>query len=89
MRNVGTVLNGSVAWCAEIGVGTIHVAATDEAGFHHAREVAHAHGGWMLRESGAPNDDGYAQTSPAATFPASGWSIPASYDHATSGERAA
>jgi FAD/FMN-containing dehydrogenase len=64
VRTIGTVLNGSVAWCAELGVGTIHVAASDEAGFLHAREVAHAHGGWMLRESGAPDDDGYGQPLP-------------------------
>jgi glycolate oxidase FAD binding subunit len=68
VRKVGNVLNGSpksaVAWCAEMGVGTIHVAASDEAGFLHAREVAHAHGGWMLRESGAPDDDGYGQPLP-------------------------
>jgi hypothetical protein len=64
VRTVGTVLNGSVAWCAEINVGTIHVAADDEAGFVHAREVAHAHGGWMLREAGVPADDGYGQPLP-------------------------
>jgi glycolate oxidase FAD binding subunit len=64
VRKVGTVLNGSVAWCAELGIGTIHVAAADEAGFTHAREVAHAHGGWMLREAGFPTDDGYGQPLP-------------------------
>jgi glycolate oxidase FAD binding subunit len=64
VRKVGTVLNGSVAWCAELGVGTIHVAATDQAGFVHAREIAHAHGGWMLREAGAPADDGYGRPLP-------------------------
>lgn len=64
VRKVGTVLNGSVAWCAELGVGTMHVAAEDEAGFTHARAIAHAHNGWMLRETGAPNDDGYGQALP-------------------------
>jgi glycolate oxidase FAD binding subunit len=51
---------GDLRWCAELGVGTIHVAADDAAALARARSVAHAHGGWMLREAGgAVDDDGY------------------------------
>ena len=42
-------------WLAEVGVGTVHVAADDPAGLAHARDVAHAHDGWLLREAGAPD----------------------------------
>ena len=39
-------------WCAELGVGTVHVAADDATRARGARAVAHAHGGWLLREAG-------------------------------------
>ncbi len=50
-------------------MGTIHV-ATDSAGsLTHARTVAHAHGGWMLREAGGePDDDGYGCPLPNAAL---------------------
>jgi glycolate oxidase FAD binding subunit len=48
-----------VRWLAEVGVGTVHVAADAAAGLVAAREVASAHGGWLLREAGAPGVDGY------------------------------
>jgi glycolate oxidase FAD binding subunit len=48
-----------VRWMAEIGVGTIHVAADAVDEFTAARAVAEAAGGWLLREAGAPGVDGY------------------------------
>ena len=46
-----------VQWTAELGVGTVHVAADDAAALGPAREAAHAGGGWLLREAGAPDLD--------------------------------
>jgi FAD/FMN-containing dehydrogenase len=46
-------------WCAEIGVGTVHVAGDDAAVISGARTIAHAHGGWLLREAGAAGTDGF------------------------------
>jgi len=42
-----------------VGVGTVHVAADDPAGLVAARAVATKHGGWLLREAGAPGIDGF------------------------------
>ena len=47
------------AWLAEVGVGTVHVAADNEAALAAARAAAAAHGGWLLREAGAPGLDGF------------------------------
>jgi glycolate oxidase FAD binding subunit len=67
VRDCARALDGSVRWCAELGVGTIHVAVDAVEGFVHARTVAHAHGGWMLREAGGPvDDDGYGCALPNA-----------------------
>jgi glycolate oxidase FAD binding subunit len=57
VRDVGRALNGDVRWCAELGVGTVHVAADDAAALSAARAIAHAHDGWMLREAGGTADD--------------------------------
>ncbi len=58
-------LPASVRWCAELGVGTVHVAADSLDGFAAARACAHAHDGWMLREVGGdPGDDGYGRPLP-------------------------
>jgi glycolate oxidase FAD binding subunit len=46
-------------WLAEVGVGTVHVAADEPAGLVAARAVATDHGGWLLREAGALGVDGY------------------------------
>jgi glycolate dehydrogenase FAD-binding subunit len=54
---VGAALGGSVAWCAELGVGTVHVACDSVDAFVSARRIAEANGGWMLRERGGPADD--------------------------------
>ncbi len=50
-----------VRWLAEVGVGTVHVAADDEATLAAARDAATARSGWMLREAGAPNLDGFGR----------------------------
>ncbi|MGQ0804819.1 MAG: FAD-binding oxidoreductase [Actinomycetota bacterium] len=39
-------------WVAEIGVGTVHVAADSGAPIARARAAAEAQGGWLLREQG-------------------------------------
>ena len=65
VRSVGIALDGRVRWCAELGVGTVHVGADEPAGLAHARSVATAHGGWMLREAGgAHDDDGFGRALP-------------------------
>jgi glycolate oxidase FAD binding subunit len=53
-----------VAWLAEVGVGTVHVAAADPAGLVAARAAASAHEGWLLREAGAPRVDGFGGPPP-------------------------
>ncbi len=60
-------LAADVRWCAELGIGTIHVAADSAPALLSARAAAHAHGGWMLREAGGPtDDDGYGIPLPNA-----------------------
>jgi len=60
VRACAQALDARVRWCAEIGVGTLHVATDEASGLAHARSVAQVHGGWMLREAGgAPDDDGF------------------------------
>jgi glycolate oxidase FAD binding subunit len=67
VRECSSALGARVRWCAELGVGTVHVAADEEAALLHARSVAHDHGGWMLREAGGPaDDDGYGCPLPNA-----------------------
>jgi FAD/FMN-containing dehydrogenase len=68
VRACALALADDVRWCAELGVGTIHVAAGAAGALASARAVAHAHGGWMLREAGgAADDDGYGCPLPNAT----------------------
>lgn len=55
-----------VAWTAELGVGTVHVATDTESTLDRARSVATAHGGWLLREAGAPTLDPFGVDVPAA-----------------------
>jgi glycolate oxidase FAD binding subunit len=50
---------------AEHGVGTVHVATDDVASLAAARDVAHAHDGWLLREAGASGLDPFGQDLPA------------------------
>lgn len=53
-------------WIAEIGVGTVHVAADDPLALAGARDAAGTHGGWLLREAGAPDLDPFGTAFPAA-----------------------
>jgi FAD/FMN-containing dehydrogenase len=53
-------------WLAEVGVGTVHVAADDEATLAAARAAATQCGGWLLREAGAPGLDGFGRAMPNA-----------------------
>jgi len=50
---------------AEHGVGTVHVATTDAPRLADARALAHAHGGWLLREAGAPDLEPFGVDLPA------------------------
>jgi glycolate oxidase FAD binding subunit len=53
-------------WCAELGVGTVHVAGDDASVLAGARAVARAHGGWLLREAGGADLDGFGCDLPNA-----------------------
>ena len=53
-------------WLAEVGVGTVHVACDTEAALAATRAAAHAGGGWMLRERGAPGLSGFGRELPGA-----------------------
>ena len=55
-----------IRWCAELGVGTVHVAGDDPAVLTGARAVAHEHDGWLLRESGGGALDGFGRALPNA-----------------------
>lgn len=55
---------------AEHGVGTVHVATDDEHTLASARRTAERHGGWLLREAGAPDLDPFGATFPAAALQA-------------------
>jgi FAD/FMN-containing dehydrogenase len=65
IRACARALPVDVVWCAELGVGTIHVATDRADALERARTVAHAHAGWLLREAGgSPDDDGYGRPLP-------------------------
>jgi len=53
-------------WCAELGVGTVHVAGDDASVLAAARRIAHEHDGWMLREAGGDDLDGFGIPLPNA-----------------------
>jgi hypothetical protein len=53
-----------VRWLAEVGVGTVHVAADDPAALAAARAAAIDAEGWLLREAGAPALDGFGAPPP-------------------------
>ncbi len=55
-------------WCGELGVGTVHVAADESAVIARARTIAHDLGGWLLREAGAPDLDGFGVDIPNAAL---------------------
>jgi glycolate oxidase FAD binding subunit len=66
LRDLGSALDrvDGLRWLAEVGVGTVHVAAHAPDGLVAARRAAVAHDGWLLRESGAPGVDGYGEPPP-------------------------
>jgi glycolate oxidase FAD binding subunit len=66
VREIAPALNrvDGLLWLAEIGVGTVHVAADSPETLLAARRVAIAHDGWLLREKGAPGVDGYGAPPP-------------------------
>jgi FAD/FMN-containing dehydrogenase len=66
LRELGPALDeiDGVRWLAEVGVGTVHVAAAQSDGLVAARAVATAHEGWLLREAGAPGVSGYGRELP-------------------------
>ena len=69
VADCAAALGADVGWCAEIGVGTVHVAADDADALARARSTAHAYGGWMLREAGGdPDDDGFGVALPNAVL---------------------
>jgi len=51
---------------AEVGVGTVHVSATAAPDLTRARSLAARHGGWLLREAGAPDLDPFGVDLPNA-----------------------
>jgi glycolate oxidase FAD binding subunit len=67
VRELAPALDAAaVRWLAEVGVGTVHVAADDEAALARARAAAESAAGWMLREAGAPGLDGFGIALPNA-----------------------
>ena len=53
-----------VRWCAELGVGTIHVATDTATALRRARDTADAHGGWLFREAGGDGMDPFGRELP-------------------------
>jgi glycolate oxidase FAD binding subunit len=69
VKECARALPPDARWCAELGVGTIHVACDSGATLSAARAVAHAHGGWLLREAGGEaGDDGFGRPLPNAAL---------------------
>jgi glycolate oxidase FAD binding subunit len=63
---VTSALDGT-RWCAERGVGTVHVVCDDLEAFARARRAAREYDGWMLRVAGGANDDdGFGTELPGA-----------------------
>jgi glycolate oxidase FAD binding subunit len=64
LRNLGEGLRRieGLAWRAEVGVGTVHVAAETAPPVAAARDAAHTAGGWLLREAG--DGDGFGRALP-------------------------
>jgi hypothetical protein len=69
VRDCARALDDEVRWCAELGVGTVHVAGDHPGCVARARRVAEAHGGWLLREKGGePDEDGFGRELPNAVL---------------------
>jgi len=58
----------ALEWSAELGVGTVHVAAPTGASLAAARRAVEPLGGWLLRERGAPELDGWGRDLPNAAL---------------------
>lgn len=63
---LGRALDGirGVRWLAEVGVGTVHVAADSVEALAAARAAAESGGGWLLREAGGGDLDGFGRSMP-------------------------
>jgi FAD/FMN-containing dehydrogenase len=70
LPQVGPALDAvpGARWCAELGVGTVHVAGDDASVLASARVIAHNHDGWMLREAGGDEFEGFGRPLPNATL---------------------
>ena len=70
MTAIGAALDAvpGARWCAELGVGTVHVAGDDPTVLANARRVAHEHDGWLLREAGGDDLDGFGVPLPNAAL---------------------
>jgi glycolate oxidase FAD binding subunit len=70
LTNLGRALDAvpGARWCAELGVGTVHVAGDDAAVLASARAAATAHDGWLLREAGGAGLDGFGCELPNAAL---------------------
>ena len=68
LETVGAALGAvpGARWCAELGVGTVHVAGDDVSVLAAARAIAHDHDGWLLREAGGAGLDGFGRALPNA-----------------------
>jgi glycolate oxidase FAD binding subunit len=65
LRALATALDRTGArWLAEVGVGTVHVAADSADALLDARAAAEVADGWMLRETGAPGAPGFGCATP-------------------------
>lgn len=63
---LGRALDGirGVRWLAEVGVGTVHVAAETAEALGAARAATESEGGWLLREAGAGDLDAFGRPLP-------------------------
>lgn len=70
LEAVGSALDAipGARWCAELGIGTVHVAGDDVSVLVAARTIAHEHDGWMLREAGGNGLDGFGRPFPNAAL---------------------
>jgi glycolate oxidase FAD binding subunit len=68
LTGIGNALDAiaGARWCAELGVGTVHVAGDDASVLERARTLAHDHDGWLLREAGGGEMDGFGTALPNA-----------------------
>ena len=68
LARLGELREAGVEWAAEMGIGTVHVAAGRPDALLDARDAAETVGGWLLREQGAPGIDGFGIPLPNAAL---------------------